>query len=129
MNREILFRGKNNCGSWVYGSLIHADKYCCILEDESAVHPMDWPYLDPDLGTFDGMATPVNPETVRQYTGLKDASGNKIFEGDIVTASWGYRGVVEFDSFIYAEMESTISDDIKVVGNIWDNPELLEKGD
>lgn len=61
---EILFRGKKHDGTWAYGSLIHAGTYCCILEAEENVHPMNYPYLDDDIGTFDGKATPVNPETV-----------------------------------------------------------------
>lgn len=125
MNIEnIIFRGKNSAGSWVYGSFIYADEYCCILEDESKVHPMDWPYLDPDLGTIDGKATPIIPETVGMWTGYKDKDGRMIFEGDIVKSDWGYKGIVDFEDFIYSKLESCISDDIEVIGNIWDNPDL-----
>ena len=135
MNREILFRGKcieDSCkerGKWVYGYLVYCHeeyeldkpRVAEIIETDAArLYAGEYNYW---------CAHEVDPETVRQYVGYNDKNGNKIFEGDIVTASWGYRGVVEFDSFIYAEMESTISDDIEVIGNVWDNPEMLEKGE
>lgn len=87
--REILFRGKTVHGKWVYGSLISAGSYCCILESEEDVHPMDYPYLDDELGVIDGKATPVDPETVGQFTGVFDKDSNKIFEGDIVNEFYG----------------------------------------
>lgn len=159
--REILFRGKTERGYWAYGSLISAGKYCCILESEEKVHPMDYPYLDSDLGTIDGQATPVIPETVGQFTGLLDKNGKKIFEGDIVEyEAHGYipyvkRGVVifnngyfgiEYDCSIsrsdrplmaihqigktteWQDMgaSGTITYTYEIIGNIHDNPELLE---
>ena len=87
--REILFRGKTTYDEWVYGSLILADNYCCILQSVDDVHPLDYPYLDGRMGTFDGEATPVIPETVGQFTGLLDKNGKKIFEGDVVTTKYG----------------------------------------
>ena len=72
-----------------------------------------------------------NEETDRhilmQYTGLKDKNGKEIYEGDILDATWGYRGEVEMDTFLMATLECTISDDVEVIGNIYENPELLEE--
>lgn len=127
MIREVLFRGITSSGDMVYGSLITADDYCCILEREEDVHPMDYPYLDGFIGTFDGKATPVKPETVSQWTGLADKNGVKIFEGDVVSSDWGYSGVVEFDIFLRANVECAISENIEVIGNIWDNPGLVSE--
>lgn len=123
--REILFRGKRvDNGRWVYGSLILAGSYCCILESEDNVHPMDYPYLDDDLGTIDGYATPVIPKTICQFTGLIDKNGKKIFEGDIVYTSV-FKTSVEFynGQFIPFNDGNNIffADECKVIGNIYDN--------
>lgn len=146
--REILFRGKTPdtrwCkGKWVYGSLILAGKYCCILEvGEEAENSMDYPYLNDDLGTIDGKATPVTPESVGQYIGLDDADGNKIFEGDVVkweldedSISWYVIGFYE-GAFVYRDLEysgndlcwesvydnesSLINEEVHIVGNTYD---------
>lgn len=62
--KKYIFKGKTRGGKWVYGSLIQAENFCCILESEEDVHPMDYPYLDGDLGIIDGKATPVDPDSI-----------------------------------------------------------------
>lgn len=85
----------------------------------------------------------VSAETVCQYTGLTDKNGRKIFEGDIVSAPFtGYagkteerKGVVEFvngafsvnwnDSEEYGKNFVGYVNDIEIIGNVFDNPELI----
>lgn len=143
--REILFRGKTKAGRWAYGSLILAGSYCCILESEENAHPSDYPYLDNDLGTIDGTATPVIPETVGQFTGLTDSKDTKIFEGDIVCENWskvfasksvhlvrwedGSCGFEPLSDSIHncGHCGGALNPDwVEVVGNIYDNSEMLE---
>lgn len=125
MSREILFRGKqSDNGEWVYGDLMTKyphHKGLTIVENGCIYHEVD-------------------PETVGQYTNLKDKNGVKIFEGDILGFhDIGERGVVEveFDDGAFRVDdwgEKVVLDDdiiqsfntVRIEGNKWDNPELLE---
>lgn len=126
--REILFKAKAinrdkgyhrtnyKNGDWVYGLITR-------LYDEQFEN------LPAEMTDENGVSRiEVDHNTICQYTEFIDKNDTKIFEGDIVNASWGYKGLVELDSLIYASMECRISDDIEVIGNIFDNPELLEGG-
>lgn len=125
--RDIKFRGKRTGnGEWVYGNLVRGcdEKYAYIVEFGN--EELCRNYVN------------VSPDTVGQYTGLKDKNGTKIFEGDIVTRFWFDKThiyQIAYDSgtasFIgQADVKFTTFDydspEFEVIGNIYDNPELLE---
>ena len=120
--REILFRGKRiGNGEWITGYLV------------------DSHFIGNWL-----LCEPVIPETVGQYTGLTDKNGKKIYEGDIVTGLFSFgmeiKSVVVFQDGAFglrwsrggAEQFSAFTSicnvEFEVIGNIHDNPELLEEG-
>lgn len=134
--REILFRGmqKNN-GEWAYGFLL--GRYEPLKKE----NVMKFAYID--NGTIFYNAVEVIPETIGQYTGLTDKNGKKIFEDDIVKvtddngkteySSCGIGYVLFYDGVWYIDNE--VNDGlydvnkiyyVEVIGNIHDNPELLE---
>ena len=118
--REILFRGKTVCdGDWVYGGITWNPS-----RKKFFIHT-DWEEAK------------VIPETVGQYTGLKDKNGlTKVFEGDILHTAQGnfvVRWSESICSFVAGEkermrpcMNSGTMKYCEVIGNIFDNPELLE---
>jgi len=155
--REILFRGKDTeTGTWLYGGYIHLHRttYCCTTDYENDknndIHQIVYERMT-DWGLPNNhLRTDVIPATVGQYTGLTDKNGKKIFEGDIVdviiyptdgeSEETHKRGVVVWDAEDCAfEIEHkdgtdgfwwyTPSSDIEVVGNIHDNPGLMEQGE
>ena len=123
--REIKFRGKRlDNGEWIYGDLQHrAGGQCAIVVPE------------PDgNGVWDYVAHFVDPKTVGQCTGLLDKDVVRIYEGDIVIrhgrgVAKDKRGVVVYQSgqFVVSVLCPLYYDiqDIEVIGNIHDNPELL----
>lgn len=128
--REYLFRGKRKDNEeWVHGDLWcnpYGKRVVCI------VSPIN------NQGTTGG--NEVDAETVGQYTGMVDKNGTKIFEGDIVDFpdrcdDDGY-GVVKYDTnetefaIVYDSIYKGLgrhyySRDVEVIGNIYDNRELL----
>ena len=135
--REILFRGKSvNNGEWAEGFLVIDTIFC-----EDAVPVKHYHIDEMNLGTFpvefqSGISETVDPETVGQFTGMTDKNGKKIFEGDICKHRSNYSGdfiisVVTFTDGQFLAMADNnsgfnLSDKLEVIGNIHDNPELLE---
>lgn len=118
--REILFRGKReDNGNWIVGSFHKSINDCYII-------PL--PVVT--------SKSKVIPETVGQFTGLTDKNGTKIFEGDIITISSScvcMTGIVEFHDCGFEVHEYDTyevlwyyPDELEVIGNIHDNPEMLE---
>lgn len=132
--REILFRGKTIDGDWTYGYYVFAPKRTGMFGQTISEADFDKHYI---LTMKYNLVKEINPETVGQYTGLKDKTGNKIFEGDIVDilteneeigiVTYDDGGfLVEADGFCVDFHSNIYGTDLEIIGNIHDNPELME---
>ena len=142
--REILFKAKRkDNGKWVEGYYckINETTYC-VEEDYKRFPVSTHHYILVETMTDWGLPNrflqyEIDPDTICQYAGLTDKNGKKIWENDIVeipsedgyfkceweedTARYVFNGdglTVDFDNYWNYEVE--------VIGNIFDNPELLE---
>ena len=131
--REILFRGKRcDNGEWVQGFYVRADHHW----HKNGIHK-DWIALGASAnGGWFALHNKyaVKAETVGQFTGLTDKNGKRIFEGDIIEwdeLEWGskHREAVTWDYTILAMRKDDWGEWCEVIGNIRDNPELLEVED
>lgn len=130
--RKIKFRGKNSEGKWIYGDLANTDNRLYIFNKDS----------------FDSCDRyEVDPETVGQFTGLKDLNEKKIYENDFVEfTTFDYnstekqrKGIVGFeggcfvintnDDTMYILLQFDTECSVEVLGNIFDNPELIKGGE
>jgi len=150
--REILFKGKTTPKEvgefnevWVEGDLITSNGKHYIHPKNNAVS------VSGELGKIIVMHE-VIPDTICQYTGLTDKNGRKIFEGDIVTTKYelGRGGFYTFEVYYnknlcqfaltintgsytknkqydWLQLTASKAKKIEVIGNVFDNPELLEK--
>lgn len=117
---EVLFRGKKtNDGKWVDGNL--------FVDEKRDKHEILVGYTNYRI------AWDIDPETVGWcIDGLTDKNNRKIFTGDIVQDNYGNREVVKYCEaylspfIVFPEYKSWIAKECEVIGNIYDNPELLE---
>lgn len=136
MSREILFTAKNKKGKWIFGM---------------PTYDLSFLFSEESISSYDNYT--IIPETLFQYTGIEDVNDVKIFENDIIEANFSngesyiFRGIVVYDAGGYclkcikSNKESDIgtlvafsigTGETKLrkgykIGNIFDNPELLEQ--
>lgn len=128
--REIEFRGKDHrTGEWRYGWFVGYSEHSGYIYGDYVDKEEVWHVLT---------------NTVGQYTGLKDKNGKRIFKGDIVEAwSAGVKAIGRVTQridglwliypawqnkrFYYFQPNGNGEDSVEIIGNVYDNPELLKE--
>ena len=116
--REIKFRGKYGNNQWIYGSLVAKNRNNNGIQAQNS-----------------SVAILVDDGSVGQYTGVHDSNGKEIYEGDIVVNARGECYVVKFIEkyarFSFWKPDIVFASGLIdhgnfcVMGNIWENPEML----
>ncbi|HDI0501216.1 TPA: hypothetical protein PJ488_001511 [Listeria innocua] len=132
--REIEFRGKRiDNGEWVYGNLMQFEDSATFIFPDERKGASTLTYAHFIINNMHA----IDEKTIGQYTERQDINNNKIFEKDIATCQFFDKkitGLIEFIEYMWAVNDrknqrlyqlNEVSN-IEVIGNIHENPELLE---
>lgn len=147
--RDIKFRGKMILeNEWIYGTLLRIPHPpVCIGKEESDKYYIQFadPRYMPDWNMpYKMVQGEIKAETIGQYTGLKDKNGKEIYEGDVVRLKFQKNSLdifakVEYSTtyvqyivtgtktILYENEPLSDYEEIEVIGNIYDNPNLLKE--